>query len=696
MDAISFRTHTGGEDGFCLQVSVISLACEKPAEASLKGDIKDMPRTMIASSVQIQKQTRQLEDSHRPMLLWHRLALGAVLAISTFFNFFALDKQDYYEYYYAAAIKSMLLSWHNVFFASFDPAGFLALDKPPLGFWMQVLSARLFGYSVFAILLPGALAGVLAVVLMFHLVRRVFGPLAGLIAALVLAISPISIVTSRNNIVDGMLVLTVLLATWMVSKATETGRLCWLCLCVILLGLGFNIKFLQAYMVIPAFGPVYWFGTPISTKTKLCHFAVALGILLLVSLCWVTIVDLTPANQRPYIDSITSDSELDLAFGYNGTFRLTADNNIINNWSWEIGRPGVARFFEQPVAGQCSWLLPLALFSLLVLLNRHKGRRLSFSRQSQALVIWGTWLFTMLVFFSNAHFFHLYYLSMLAPAIAALVGPGVVMLWQDYCRYGWHGWLLPSAMLVTGIAQAHFLASCPLWSNVLAWSIVVCSAIVAFVRWHRFTHLGAEQQFTPQKNNRNKRQKKAMVSSLQNTFNSNRVIVVEQRLQRVAWIIATLGLLSLLIAPTTWAAISLDPKSRVIPMAGPPVPKTHIPSLIADPVLVNYLLAHKGKAPFMLATMNTEAATPFIIDTGQAVMALGGYAGNRSFLTREQLIQRINHGLVRFFLLPQSSDQAASWVISHCRVVPTYQWQSRSTTRFIVDELPLYDCNRHL
>jgi hypothetical protein len=107
MDTISFRTHTGGEDGFCLQVSVISLACEKPAEASLKGDIKDMPRTMIASSVQIQKQTRQLEDSHRPMLLWHRLALGAVLAISTFFNFFALDKQDYYEYYYAAAITDV-------------------------------------------------------------------------------------------------------------------------------------------------------------------------------------------------------------------------------------------------------------------------------------------------------------------------------------------------------------------------------------------------------------------------------------------------------------------------------------------------------------------------------------------------------------------------------------------------------------
>ncbi|GCE18709.1 glycosyltransferase family 39 protein [Dictyobacter kobayashii] len=652
-----------------------------------------MPRTMITSPVQVPKHTQQLEESYQPMLLWHKITLGVVLAIATFFNFFALDKQDYYEYYYAAAIKSMLLSWHNMFFAAFDPAGFLALDKPPLGFWMQVLSARLFGYSVFAISLPGALSGVLAVALIFHLVRRVFGPLAGLLAALVLAISPISVATNRNNIVDGLLILTVLLATWMVCKAAETGHLRWLCLCAVLLGLGFNIKYLQAYMVIPALGLVYWLGGPRQKKIKLYHLAVALGVLLLVSLWWVTIVDLTPTNQRPFIDSITSNSELDLAFGYNGTFRLTADNNVVNYWAWEIGRPGLARFFKQPIAGQSSWLLPLALFSL-VALKRPKRRRLPLNRQDQALVLWGTWLFTMLAFFSNAHFFHLYYLSMLAPAIAALVGAGVVMLWQDYRRYGWRGWLLPWALLMTGVAQAHFLAAFPLWGNLLGGGIVICSAIVALARWYRFPHSRAEQRFKHQKGSQTKGHQKTMAASHTSTFKSN-WLISEQQLQQVAVVIATLGLLSSLLAPTIWAAISLNPQGRVIPMAGPPAPQTHIPPLIADPVLVNYLLAHKGKAQFLLGTMNTEVASPFIIDTGLGVMALGGYAGDKSFLTREQLIQRIDHGLVRFFLLPQSSDQAASWVISHCRVVPTEQWQSRTTTNFSIDVLPLYDCNNH-
>ncbi|GHO85583.1 ArnT family glycosyltransferase [Dictyobacter formicarum] len=649
-----------------------------------------MSRTMITSPAQVQKQTQQLEDSHQPMLLWHKLALGTVLAISVFFNFFALDKQDFFEYYYAASIKSMLLSWHNLFFAAFDPAGFLALDKPPLGFWIQMLSVRLFGFSVFTILLPEALAGVLAVAVMFHLVRRVFGPLSGLIAALALALSPISIATNRTNIIDSLLVLAVLLATWLVNKATETGHLRWLCLCAILLGLGFNIKYLQAYMVLPAFGLAYWLGSPLPIRTKLYHCAVALGILLLISLCWVTIVDLTPTNQRPYIDSITTQSELDLAFGYNGAFRLNADDNVVNNWAWEIGRPGIARFFGQPVAGQCSWLLPLALFSLLAL-NKSKQRRLPLNRQDQALVLWGTWLFTLLAFFSSAHFFHLYYLSMLAPAIAALVGAGIVMMWHDYCRYGWRGWLLPCSLLLTGITQALFLTAFPMWSNMLAMVITACSVVLALMRWQRFPHSRARQQFSRKEASRVKQYKKAN----QHTVDSNSTITVEQRLQQAAMTIVTLGVLSLLLAPTAWAAIPLNPQSRVIPMAGPPVPQTHIPPLIADPVLLNYLLDHKGKAQFLLATMNTEAASPFIVDTSLPVMALGGYSGITSFLTREQLIQRIDHGLVRFFLLPESNDQTASWVFSHCRKVPTKQWQSRINTKFSVDALTLYDCSGH-
>ncbi len=613
--------------------------------------------TTVATAVKKKEKILPHEDLNQSVLLWHKVALGAVLAISVFFNFFALDKQDFFEYYYGAAVKSMLTNWHNFFFASFDPGGFLAIDKPPLGFWVQVLSARLFGFSVFSVLLPEAIAGVLAVALIFHLVRRIFGPLAGLIAALVLALSPISVVTNRNDLIDSLLVLTLLLAVWMVSKAAETGQLRWLCLSAVMVGLGFNIKYLQAYMVVPALGLVYLLGTSVRWRTKLGHLALALVILLLLSLSWATIVDLTPASQRPHINSIATDSELGLAFGYNGTFRLNADSQVVNNWAWEIGRPGVTRFFEQPVSGQISWLLPLVLLSLLVLAG-HRKWHLPLNRQQQALVLWGTWLFTMLVFFSTAHFFHLYYLSMLSPAIAALSGAGVVTMWQNYVHRGWRGWLLPYALLMTGLAQVYFLTPFPKWSIILTISVIVLYAHIeltlVIMRW----------RFQPQ-------------------------------LRRVAMIIAGLGLLGLLLAPMVWIVIPIRQPGRAFPMAGPPERLTHLSSIPVDPVLVDYLLAHKGKATFLFATVYSEEAAPFIMDTGLPFMALGGYNGGRSYLTRDQLIQQINQGIVRFFLLPWSRDPAVYWVITHCAIVPGNHWQSHNAASYIVDELPLYDCARH-
>src|SRR5436309_2613709 len=142
------------------------------------------------------------EKTFTPTTLWQLLALGAIIVISLFMNFFELGQNGFGNLYYAAGIRSMLDSWHNFFFVSFDPGGFVTLDKPPLGFWLQVLSAKIFGFTPFSLLLPQALAGVLSVALLYHLVRRHFGVTAGLLAALALALSPISIVTNRNNTID--------------------------------------------------------------------------------------------------------------------------------------------------------------------------------------------------------------------------------------------------------------------------------------------------------------------------------------------------------------------------------------------------------------------------------------------------------------------------------------------------------------
>jgi hypothetical protein len=81
--------------------------------------------------------------------LWRRLALAVVMLISIFMNFYQLGQNGFGNLYYAAAIRSMLDSWHNFFFVSFDPGGFVSIDKPPLGFWLQAASAKVFGFTPF-------------------------------------------------------------------------------------------------------------------------------------------------------------------------------------------------------------------------------------------------------------------------------------------------------------------------------------------------------------------------------------------------------------------------------------------------------------------------------------------------------------------------------------------------------------------
>src|SRR5215207_9087702 len=93
---------------------------------------------------------------------WHGLALAVVLVLSAFLNLYDLTGEGYSNDYYAAAVKNMLASWSNFFFVSSD-AGFVSVDKPPLGLWIQAVSVWLFGFSGLSILLPQALAGVLFV-----------------------------------------------------------------------------------------------------------------------------------------------------------------------------------------------------------------------------------------------------------------------------------------------------------------------------------------------------------------------------------------------------------------------------------------------------------------------------------------------------------------------------------------------------
>ncbi len=667
---------------------------------------------------------------------WHHLALGGIALISVFMNFFQLG-QNGFGSYYPAAVRSMMDNWHNFFFASYDPGGFVTIDKPPVGFWFEVASAKLFGFSPFSVLVPQALAGVLSVLLLYYLVQRHFGVVAGLLAALALALSPISIVTNRNITIDSTLALTLLVGAWAVLRAAETGRLRWLLLSAVIVGVGFNIKMLEAYLVVPAFGLLYLLAAPRSIWKRIGHLALAGALLLVISLSWVVAVDLVPASQRPYVGSTQDNSELSLALGYNGIQRLlggfgrgfrggppanTPTNRSVNTGSngtlptsgnsgptntggngapqqppsggpggvgglFDIGTPGPLRLFTEPLGGQIVWLLPLALLGMIALAWQRRPR-LQSDRQQQSLVFWGMWLLTMGIFFSVATFFHQYYMTEMAPAIAALFGIGLVTMWQDYRRAGWRGWLLPLALIATMAEQVYILTSYPAWGQwMIPLMVVLCVLAVGVLVSARIApHLRVKAPST-----------RFLVPAL------------------------GAGVLALMLAPTVWAGIPVLTSTQADTLVAGPSQGNGIGgnfaggrdgNASANSALFRYLEANQGTAKFLVAVPSSNTADGIILATNKPVMALGGFSGSDPILTTTQLASLVKSGTVRFFLLnsfngggqipPQILDRIpqqfrnppqggfrgfggqqsalSTWVTQHCKTVPTSLWQSSSTS----------------
>jgi 4-amino-4-deoxy-L-arabinose transferase-like glycosyltransferase len=623
---------------------------------------------------------------------WVRPALLGVVALAAVLCLWDLTISGYANTYYAAAVRSASESWKAWFFGALDPGRFITVDKPPLSLWLMGLSARVFGFSSFSLLLPQALCTIAAVGLLYASVRRLFGPAAGLIAALALAISPITVAMARVDMPDALLVLLMVASAWFAIRAIETGRTKFLLWCGAAVGLAFMTKMLQGWMVVPALAGAYLLAGPPRLFVRIRQLVLAGVAMVVVSAAWPAAVSLWPADSRPYIGGSTNGSVWDLIFGYNGFGRLTGAEGGGPGGGGGFGGggggptfggvSGVWRMFNEQVGGQIAWLLPLAGVSLLagLWLTRRAPRT---DLRRAGLVLFGLWAIVHVgVFSSQQGIFHPYYVSALAPAVAALSGYGIVAL-ARWTRASWTG-LVAFALAIgtTAWVAVMVLARTPDFAPALR-TIVPVAAALAIVA-ALAVRLGVRGRAA------------LAVGAVCATV----ALAAGPAAYSVATVRQSLTSNNVLAGPASAGAGfgggrggSGGPPSGFGGPGGAPQSGAALPSATPPPgasssrggfgggpggggsvsdSLVSYLEAHQGSAKYLVAASGSQTTAPIIIKTGKAVVTIGGFNGADPAPTLNQLQAMVAKGELRYVLIGGGggpggggSNAIATWVQQH-------------------------------
>ncbi|GGK78476.1 glycosyl transferase [Planomonospora parontospora subsp. parontospora] len=599
---------------------------------------------------------------------WARPGLWAVLALAAFLHTWALGRNGDANDYYAAAILSGTQSWKAFFFGALDAGSFITVDKPPVALWVMGLSARIFGYGTWSMLLPQAVAGVAAVWVVHSAVRRSLAELpghasqaAGLAAALVMTLTPITVAINRDNNPDTILVLLLVLAAWFCLEAVRGGRTRPLVVSAVLIGLAFNTKMLQAYLVVPAFALVYLALAPGTVVRRFGRLLAAGAALAASSGWWMLVVDLWPAGSRPYVGGSTDNSVRDLVIGYNGLGRIFGGSGRGSGGGGGFGgEPGAGRLFNEVLAGQISWLLPFAVLALACGLVLATRRSLTGARA--ALLLWGGWLVVHYAVFSfSSGTFHPYYTTAMAPAVAALTGIGGVLMWQAHRDSPAWAWALPLGVAVTGAWSFTVLRRSPDFVPWLAWAVAGMSAVAALGLVA--ARLGRRSRL------------------------------------RIAAVALLVGVIGGLAGP---AAYALTPLGAAVngtnPTAGPAggggpgglrgfdgMPGGAVrggmrdggPDRFLSAEMIAYLKENRGGATWLVAVGGAQSASSAILSTGLPVIAMGGFTGGDPAMTVDRLRELVASGRLGYVMPGDGrrgpggggSSEVSTWVRAECTAV---------------------------
>jgi 4-amino-4-deoxy-L-arabinose transferase-like glycosyltransferase len=555
------------------------------------------------------------------------------------------------EPYYAAAVRSMSTSWHNFYFGSFDPAGTITVDKLPGALWLQALSVRWFGLHVWAIVLPQVVEGVLAVFVIYRAVARLASPVAGVVAAGILAVAPATVALDRGNVSDSLLTLLLVLAASATTKAIVTGHWRSLLLAGLWVGLAFQAKMVQAWVVLPALGLAYLIAGAPRLRRRVAQLGVAGVLCAAVSLSWMVAITLVPQHHRPYVDGSAHDSIFEQVFEYNGLGRFTHSAllgsagtptalaaRVLGSFliDFTLHTPATwHRLLSGPAGRDTAWLIPLALLSsLAVFVARRREPRTDPLRA--AAILWTTWLVAHLVLFSTASSINAYYMGVLSPALAALCAGGF-----ELGRAARGLRLFRPLTMLVGLAFSTLYA---LW---------LLHGGHGVPGWVRPTIIGTA------------------------AF-AGAVVIVSALARRLSAWLVPLGAVALaacvLVAPSAASAALVSHEGgpfdtpfesqstgAVLQIGQHPVANSSNPLGIFD--------RFAGGAHYVLATYTSLLAASFIFTTGAEVLPIGGFTGAVPSPSLARLEHLVDTNQLRFVLATTLKDPRLVWIAAHCRDV---------------------------